>query len=57
MRNPEFRADSLGAVGYGGNQAIEKEVRVRLVLPDGSIVARGTLDPWRPLVATLVRAR
>jgi hypothetical protein len=67
MRNPEFDTDSLGAIRYPGNAALEKAERVQLLLPRKARVSdwrtgqalgitdRVTveLDPWNPTILEL----
>ncbi len=67
MRNPEFNADALKAIGYPSNEAIEKPERVQVILPRKArvtevrtgkafgITNRLTveLDPWAPIILEL----
>ncbi|MCC6441912.1 MAG: beta-galactosidase [Armatimonadetes bacterium] len=64
MRNPEFRASELGAIGYSDNAAFETAEEVQVVFPrqtavrnlrTGQTYAKTDrltlpLDPWSPLI-------
>jgi hypothetical protein len=66
MRNPEFE-DGLRAVGYPDNAALEKPVRVQVLLPRKAAVTdlragrtlsithrvSVALDPWSPTILAL----
>jgi hypothetical protein len=66
MRNPEFE-DGLREIGYPDNAALEKPVRVQVLLPQTAAItdlrtgkALGvthrvsvTLDPWSPTILAI----